>query len=68
MKEITKQAMKDGAEMRRHMEDKVMNTIILEILNLERKNLRTGRKSDKVMVDEIAKIIVDYSRRYSGQN
>lgn len=54
--------------MRRHMEDKVMNTIILEILNLERKNLRTGRKSDKAMVDEIAKIIVDYSRRYSGKN
>lgn len=60
--------MKSGAETRRHMEDKVMNTIILEILNLERKNLRTGKKSDKAMVDEIAKIIVDYSRRYSGKS
>ena len=45
------------------MEERIMNAIILEILNLERKNLRTVRKTDKVMVDEIAKIIVDYSQR-----
>lgn len=44
------------------MEDRIMNAIILEILNLERKNLRTGLKTDKAMVDEIAKIIVSYSQ------
>ena len=45
------------------MEERIMNAIILEILHLERKNLRTGSKTDKAMVDEIAKIIVDYSQR-----
>lgn len=45
------------------MKESYMSAILLEILSLERKNLRTGRKTDKVMVDEIAKIIVDYSQR-----
>ncbi len=48
------------------MEEKMMNAIILEILDKERKNLRTGRKTDKTMVDEIAKVIVDYSRMCVG--
>lgn len=49
------------------MEEKYMNAIILEILHMERKNLRTGRKTDKAMVDEISKIIVDYSQRSIGR-
>lgn len=49
------------------MEEKVLTTIILEILHLERKNLRTGKKTDKAMVDEIAKILTDYSQRISGK-
>lgn len=54
-----------GAHLRgkKTMEERIMGAILLEILNLERKNLRTGKKTDKAMVDEIAKIIVDYSQR-----
>ncbi len=44
------------------MDEKQKTAIILEILNLERKNLRTGRKTDTAMVTEIEKIICDYSR------
>lgn len=44
------------------MEERVMNAIILEILNLERKNLRTGRKSDAAMVEQIEKIFCAYSQ------
>lgn len=44
------------------MEERMMTAIILEILNLERKNLRTGRKSDGAMVEEIEKIFCAYSQ------
>lgn len=45
------------------MEERIVGAIFWEIISMERKNLRTGRKTDKAMVDEIAKIFVDYSRR-----
>lgn len=45
------------------MDERYMNAILLEILHMERKNLRTGRKTDKAMVDEISKVLVDYSQR-----
>ena len=44
------------------MDEKQKTAIILEILNLERKNLRTGRKTDAALVAEIEKIFCDYSR------
>lgn len=42
-------------------EDK-MRTIILEILNMERKNLRSKAKTDQRMAEEIQKVIIEYSK------
>lgn len=42
-------------------EDK-MRLMTLEVLHLERKNLRSKAKTDQRMAEEIAKLIVDYSK------
>lgn len=42
-------------------EDKI-RMIILEILNMERKNLRSKAKTDQRMAEEIQKVIVEYSK------
>ncbi len=42
-------------------EDK-LRTMTLEILHLERKNLRSKAKTDQRMAEEIARVIVDYSK------
>lgn len=47
----------------KRINNSTMQAIVLEILDLERRNLKTGRKTDKAMVDEIAKVLVDYSQR-----
>ena len=39
-----------------------MRAMILEILSMERKNLRTKAKSDNKMSEEIAKVIVAYTK------
>lgn len=39
-----------------------MRTMIFEILNMERKNLRTKAKSDNKMSEEIAKVIMAYTK------
>ncbi len=39
-----------------------MRTIIFEILNMERKNLRSKAKTDQRMAEEIQKVIIDYSK------
>lgn len=44
------------------MSENTLRTIILEILNKERKNLRSKAKTDQKMAEEIAKIIIDYSK------
>lgn len=42
-------------------EDK-MRTMIFEILNMERKNLRSKAKTDQRMAEEIQKVIKEYSK------
>lgn len=42
-------------------EDK-MRTMILEILSMERKNLRSKAKTDQRMAEEIQKVIITYSK------
>lgn len=44
------------------MSENTLRTIIFEILNKERKNLRSKAKTDQKMAEEIAKIIIDYSK------
>ena len=47
--------------MAKQSEDK-MRTMILEILNMERKNLRSKAKTDQRMAEEIQKVIITYSK------
>lgn len=42
--------------------DGAMRLMIFEILNLERKNLRSRAKTDARMSDEIIKIIADHAK------
>lgn len=39
-----------------------MRMMIFEILNMERKNLRSKAKTDQRMAEEIQKVIIDYSK------
>lgn len=39
-----------------------LRTMKLEILNMERKNLRSKAKTDQKMSEEIQKVINDYSK------
>lgn len=47
--------------MEKLSEDKMRN-MILEILSMERKNLRSKAKTDQKMAEEIQKVIIDYSK------
>lgn len=49
-----------GAEI--WMEEKTLRAMIFEILNMERKNLRSKAKTDQRMAEEIGKVIIDYSK------
>ena len=44
------------------MTESKMRAMMLEILSMERKNLRTKAKSDNKMAEEIAKVIVAYTK------
>ena len=46
----------------KEISEKVMRNMILEVLHVERKNLRSKAKTDQRMAEELAKIIVDYVR------
>ena len=50
-----------GIRMQTISDDK-LRTMTLEILHLERKNLRSKAKTDQRMAEEIARVIVDYSK------
>lgn len=39
-----------------------MRNIIFEILNMERKNLRSKAKTDQRMAEEIQKVIIEHSK------
>lgn len=43
--------------------DNILRTLTLEVLHLERKNLRSKAKTDQKMSEEIQKVIVDYARQ-----
>ncbi len=45
------------------MEESIMREMILQVLQLERKNLRSKAKTDQRMAEELFKIIVDYAKR-----
>lgn len=47
--------------MEKLSEDK-MRAMIFEILNMERKNLRSKAKTDQRMAEEIQKVIKEYSK------
>lgn len=44
------------------MTEEKIRAILFEILNLERKNLRSKAKTDQRMAEEIQKILIDYAR------
>lgn len=44
------------------MNEDTLRLIIFEILNMERKNLRSKAKTDQKMAEEIGKVIIDYSK------
>lgn len=45
------------------IEEKMMREMILQVLHLERKNLRSRAKTDQRMAEELSKIIIDYAKR-----
>lgn len=45
------------------MKEDTLRMIMLEILHMERKNLRSQAKTDQRMAEEIGKVIIDYSKR-----
>lgn len=44
------------------LSEEKMRVIILEILNMERRNLRSKAKTDQRMAEEIQKVIIDHSK------
>lgn len=44
------------------LSEQKMRNIIFEILNMERKNLRSKAKTDQRMAEEIQKVIIEYSK------
>ena len=44
------------------IEENVMRQMILQVLQLEKRNLRSKAKTDQKMVDEIIKIISEYAK------
>ncbi len=45
------------------MDEHRMNQLTLEILHLERKNLRSKAKTDQKMSEELQKVIMEYAKR-----
>lgn len=45
------------------IEENTLRQIILEVLHLERKNLRSKARTDQRMAEELSKIIIDYAKR-----
>ncbi len=44
------------------IEENIMRQMILQVLRLEKKNLRSKAKTDQKMVDELTKIISEYAK------
>lgn len=44
------------------IEENIMRQMILQVLQLEKRNLRSKAKTDQKMVDEIIKIISEYAK------
>lgn len=44
------------------IEEDIMRQMILQVLQLEKKNLRSKAKSDQKMVDELMKIVNEYAK------
>lgn len=44
------------------IEENIMRQMILQVLQLEKKNLRSKAKTDQKMVDELIKIISEYAK------
>ena len=45
------------------LSEEKMRMVIFEILNMERKNLRSKAKTDQRMSEEIQKVIIEYARQ-----
>lgn len=45
------------------IEENTLRQMILEVLHLERKNLRSKARTDQRMAEELSKIIIDYAKR-----
>ncbi|MBO5523530.1 MAG: hypothetical protein J5986_07640 [Roseburia sp.] len=45
------------------IDENILRQMILEVLHIERKNLRSKAKTDQRMAEELEKIITDYARR-----
>lgn len=46
-------------------EENIMRQMILQVLQLEKRNLRSKAKTDQKMVDELIKIISEYAKMTS---
>lgn len=44
------------------IKEEVLQTLALEVLHMERKNLRSKARTDQKMSEEIQKVIVEYAR------
>lgn len=44
-------------------EESKIRAMLLEILSLERKNLKTQAKNDVRMIEEISRVIISYSKQ-----
>lgn len=47
------------------IEENIMRQMILQVLQLEKRNLRSKAKTDQKMVDELIKIISEYAKTTS---
>lgn len=47
----------------KEFDERKLQSIMFEILLIERKNLKMGTKNDSVMVEEIARIIASYQKQ-----
>lgn len=45
------------------IDENILRQMILEVLHIERKNLRSKAKTDQRMAEELEKIIIDYTKR-----
>lgn len=47
----------------KNIDENILRQMILEVLHLERKNLRSKARTDQRMAEELSKIIIDYAKR-----